>query len=88
MVDLEGQGQGHQGKKHDFRSQFIGLHVMMGVRGHMGQGQPEGHDISWLFYYQPRSREIMHLEASVCPLLLKLLNRLTYNLDIWHVGRP
>ena len=30
----------------------------------------------------------MHLVASVCPLPLSRLNSLTYDLEMWYVGRP
>ena len=42
-------------------------------------------------YYRLRglaARDIMRLVASVCPSALSRLNRLTYDLDIWYVGRP
>ena len=49
----------------------------------------------WLDY-RLQSGEIVYLVASVrpslclsvCPLPLSCLNHLTYNLDIWYVGRP
>ncbi len=43
-------------------------------------------------FYGPRSREIMRLvtsvRLSVFLFTLSRLNRLTYDLDIWYVGRP